>query len=133
MSLNIANCPRCGRIFAPGMKDVCSSCVKEVEEQYERCVQYLRENSGATITEVSENTEVPIKQITKFIRDGRISLLNAPNMSYPCDVCGILIREGNMCEACRKRLTHDVHTLKEQEQRRREELRKSLTYKTKDL
>ncbi|MEB3102338.1 TIGR03826 family flagellar region protein [Paenibacillaceae bacterium T2] len=130
--MNIANCPRCGRIFAPGLKDVCSACAKEVEQQYERCVQYLRDNRGATITEVSENTEVPIKQITKFIREGRISLVNAPNMSYPCDVCGILIREGNMCETCRKRLTQDVNTLKEQEQRRREEIRKSMTYRSRD-
>ncbi|HEX7055744.1 MAG TPA: flagellar protein, partial [Bacilli bacterium] len=77
-------------------------------------------------------TDVSIKQISKFIKEGRISLLNAPNLAYPCDVCGILIREGSICDSCRKRLTKDVNAVKEEEDRRRREglaQRESMTYK----
>ncbi|MFU1796312.1 TIGR03826 family flagellar region protein [Paenibacillus azoreducens] len=107
--MNLANCPRCGRLFAANFKDMCPNCIKEIEHEYEKCVQYLREEKGATIQELSEATEVSIKQITRFIREGRISVMNAPNLMYPCEVCGNLIREGHMCDSCRSRLTKELH------------------------
>jgi len=79
-----------------------------MEQEYQICVEYLRENKGANIQQLSDATEVSIKTITKFIREGRISIENAPNMMYPCEVCGMLIREGHMCDSCRTRLTKDL-------------------------
>lgn len=107
MGMNLGNCPRCGRLFAKNFKDICPSCIKEIEKEYELCVEFLREEKMATIQEVHEATGVSIRQITKFIKEGRISVANNPNMMYPCEVCGVLIREGNMCDSCRARLTRD--------------------------
>lgn len=107
MGINLENCPRCGRLFANNFRDICPSCIKEIEEEYEKCLKYLREEKTATIQEVHEATGVSIRQITKFIKEGRISVANNPNMMYPCEVCGVLIREGNMCDSCRTRLTRD--------------------------
>jgi len=121
MSMNVANCPRCGKIFVKGFNDVCPNCVKDIELQYEKCLKYLRDNRGAAIQELSEATEVSIKQITKFIREGRISIVNAPNMSYPCEVCGTLIRENTLCEPCRAKLVKDVRNNAEDERRRAEQ------------
>lgn len=135
MSLNISNCPRCGKVFAVGIKDVCPACVKEIDGEFEKCIKFLRENKGATIHDLSETTNVTVKQITKFIREGRISLYNAPNMAYPCEICGMLIREGGMCDECRKRLAKDVNAAKEQDRLKREEelARKHIhTYKIKE-
>jgi hypothetical protein len=73
-----------------------------------RCIEYLRLHKGLNIQQLSDDTEISIKQITKWIREGRISLLNAPNMSYPCEVCGILIRENNICDNCKNRLQRDM-------------------------
>lgn len=106
--MNLGNCPRCGKLYALNFRDVCSNCIKEMEVEYQTCVDYLRENKGANIQELSDATEVSIKTITKFIREGRISIENAPNMMYPCEVCGMLIREGHMCDSCRTRLTKDL-------------------------
>ncbi|WP_025688181.1 TIGR03826 family flagellar region protein [Paenibacillus zanthoxyli] len=106
--MNIDNCPRCGRIYIKNVIELCQSCVKELEHQYEICVKYLREHRTATIQELSDATEISIKEITRFIREGRISIANAPNMMYPCEVCGTLIREGHMCDSCRSRLTKDL-------------------------
>ncbi len=107
MGVNLGNCPRCGRLFANNFRDICPSCIKGIEEEYEKCLKYLREEKTATIQEVHEATGVSIRQITKFIKEGRISVANNPNMMYPCEVCGVLIREGNMCDSCRTRLTRD--------------------------
>ncbi len=108
MGMNLGNCPRCGRLFANNFRDICPSCIKEIEEEYEKCLDFLREEKLATIQEVHEATGVSIRQITKFIKEGRISVANNPNMMYPCEVCGVLIRQGNMCDSCRTRLTRDL-------------------------
>ena len=108
--MNVDNCPRCGRLYVKNLRDVCPNCLRELEKQYETCVQYLRKNRGADIQELSDATDISIKEITRFIREGRISIMNAPNMMYPCEVCGVLIRDGHMCDSCRSRLTKDLHS-----------------------
>ncbi|AIW41961.1 MULTISPECIES: TIGR03826 family flagellar region protein [Paenibacillus] len=107
--MNLDNCPRCGKLFIKNVRGICQNCIKEIEFEYERCVKHIRENKGIHMHELSEATEVSVKQITTFIREGRISIANAPNMTYPCEVCGIPIREGHMCDSCRTRLTKDLH------------------------
>ncbi|KEO78608.1 MULTISPECIES: TIGR03826 family flagellar region protein [Paenibacillus] len=107
--MNLDNCPRCGKLFIMNVRGICQNCIKEIEIEYERCVKHIRENKGIHMHELSEATEVSVKQITTFIREGRISIANAPNMTYPCEVCGIPIREGHMCDSCRTRLTKDLH------------------------
>ncbi|WP_209973934.1 TIGR03826 family flagellar region protein [Paenibacillus eucommiae] len=118
--MNVANCPRCGRIFVKGFNEVCPNCLKEVDQQYERCIKYLRENKGATINELSEATDVTMRQITKFIREGKISIVHAPNMSYPCEVCGASIRDKSICDSCRSKLIKDVNNSNEDDVRRQE-------------
>lgn len=110
--MGLSYCPRCGKLFSRGIRDVCNSCTQNIEKEYEVCVAYLKEHRGATIHEVSEATEVSVKQITKFVREGRISTANMPNMNIPCEVCGLPIREGIMCESCRGKLQRDVRNLK---------------------
>ncbi|MFX3631590.1 MAG: TIGR03826 family flagellar region protein [Candidatus Pristimantibacillus sp.] len=109
--MDLDNCPRCGKLFAKNFRDACPSCIREIDKEYEACSTYLRVNKGAMINDLSEETGVSIKQITKFIREGRISLLNAPNLSYPCEVCGTLIRESHICGSCRTRFVKDANKL----------------------
>ncbi|CAH1215869.1 hypothetical protein PAECIP111891_04328 [Paenibacillus allorhizoplanae] len=121
MGMNVANCSRCGKIFVKGFAEFCPNCMKDLELQYEKCLKFLRENKGVNINELSDATGVAVKQITKFIREGRISIVHAPNMSYPCEVCGTLIRENTICEPCRMKLVKDVRNNSEDERRRQEQ------------
>ncbi|BBH23901.1 hypothetical protein Back11_52460 [Paenibacillus baekrokdamisoli] len=107
--MNLDNCPRCGKLYAKNFRDVCPACMKSIDTEYQLCSDFLRKNKGADITFLSEETNVSIKQITKFIREGRISLIGVPNLMYPCEVCGTLIRENNMCIGCRSKLIQDVN------------------------
>ncbi|OBR63562.1 flagellar protein [Paenibacillus oryzae] len=118
--MSLENCPRCGRLFNRSFRDVCPVCIRDIDKEYQLCADYLRENKGAIISELSEMTGVSIKQITKFVREGRISILNAPNMSYPCESCGTLIRESNLCEGCRTRLTKDTRKMIDDERNRKQ-------------
>ncbi|MFC4599671.1 TIGR03826 family flagellar region protein [Cohnella hongkongensis] len=106
--MNLTYCPKCGRLFSKSFRDVCNSCYQQLEKDYERCAEHLRKNRGMDIQQLSEETEISIKQITKWVREGRISLMDAPNLSYPCESCGTLIREDHLCDSCKKRLTRDV-------------------------
>jgi len=118
--LNLANCPKCGRLMVKGLKNLCPNCLQDIEEQYQKCLKYLRENRQCSLVELSESTGVSVGQITKFIREGRISIADHPNMAYECEVCGTPIREGNLCESCRIRLTRDINHLKTTERERAE-------------
>ncbi|MCM3079647.1 TIGR03826 family flagellar region protein [Brevibacillus invocatus] len=111
MSLGrLANCSRCDALFVRVARDICPKCFQEVEKEYELCSRFLRkrENRGSNIHQVSEATGVSVKQITKFIKEGRISVEGNPELGYPCESCGFLIRTGNICESCIRGLKHDI-------------------------
>ncbi|MBD2845838.1 flagellar protein [Paenibacillus sp. IB182496] len=101
--MSLDNCPRCGKLYANNFRDICPACIKEIDEEYTRCSDYLRKNKGATLQELSEGTNVTIRQIHRFIREGRISIMEGPNLTYACESCGKAIREGSMCMECRGR------------------------------
>jgi flagellar operon protein (TIGR03826 family) len=136
MGLNVDNCSRCGRLYAKNnIHEVCPACVKEIDKMYEVAAKYLRENRGCTIQQLSDETEIPFRQIVKFIREGRISILNMPNMFYPCESCGAPIKEGHICQDCRKKITRDMQHAKEDEQRRdsmKHKQSESVSYNIKD-
>ena len=65
--MNIKNCTRCGKIYNYDGFKICYNCRKEDEKDYEKVKDYLRENSGATISDVSEATEVDTQKIIIFL------------------------------------------------------------------
>ena len=113
--MELDNCPRCGKLFAKNFREVCPACIKTIDQEYQACSDYLRKNKGSLIQEVSEATGVSIKQITKFIREGRISIVGLPNMSYACEVCGTPIRDSHICANCRGKLAHEVNKPRDQQ------------------
>jgi len=106
--MNLDYCPRCGKLYAKGYRDICPNCIKEIEEEYQRCVEYLKEHRHINIQQLSEATGVSVRQITRFIREGRISISAFPNMYYGCESCGAPIREGNMCPKCVRKLANEI-------------------------
>lgn len=118
MELNVANCENCGQIFQKTIRDICPACIRKEDKKYERCAEYLREHRGASLMELSEETGVSVSLISRFIREGRISLLNHPSLTYPCQSCGKEIRSGNLCESCLSRLRGEFSQLEQMEQRK---------------
>jgi flagellar operon protein (TIGR03826 family) len=133
MSLNVDNCHRCGKIYMKNNYGLCGNCMKDMDLQYEKCLKYLREYRSCSINELSEATGVSHRQITKFIREGRISIKGNPNMHYDCEVCGHPIRENTMCEPCRSKLAKETNQMHEDDNRRKsQELTHKKTFNIQD-
>lgn len=106
-----------------------------MEEDFKKCEQFLRkrENRSCNIYQLSEATGVDIKQITKFIREGRISIANNPNLGYPCEKCGNMITSGTYCDYCAKGFKRSIEQQLEVDQRLSEEQkrRRAIGYRSK--
>jgi flagellar operon protein (TIGR03826 family) len=128
----LANCPRCGRLFVKhSIRDVCEQCYKEEEALFEKVYQFLRkrENRTATMAQVVEATGVSESLITKWIKIGRLQLVHFPNLGYPCESCGTMIREGQLCPKCRTKLQTQLKQLEEEKQRQRQRMATYYTQK----
>ncbi|OQP07657.1 hypothetical protein B1690_03785 [Geobacillus sp. 46C-IIa] len=116
----LSNCAKCGRLFVKlSTRDVCESCYQEEERQFERVYAFLRrrENRTATMPQVVEATGVEEKLIIKWIRAGRLQLVHFPNLGYPCDSCGAMIREGRLCANCLGKLKADLRQAETEKER----------------
>ncbi|MRX72183.1 hypothetical protein GJU40_08465 [Bacillus lacus] len=130
---NLENCPQCFQVFVKNnLQTVCNDCFQEEEQLFQRVYIFLkkRNNRSSTLSETSEATEVKEDLILKFIRQGRIQLSNFPNLGYPCEKCGTLIREGKLCCSCKSSLTNQIRQMEREEEHKKErnELSKSATF-----
>ncbi|MEW6546889.1 MAG: MerR family transcriptional regulator [Bacillota bacterium] len=105
---DIRNCPRCGRVFVFGGREICPSCVAEEEEQFERVRRFLRESPGATLEEVAEATGAPVELILSFLRQGRLIATEGLKGVLACQRCGAPIDEGYLCPECSRELAREV-------------------------
>ncbi len=57
---DVANCPRCGKIFVKALRPMCQPCFKEQEANFDKVSKFMknRQNRMATLQEVHEQTEV---------------------------------------------------------------------------
>ncbi|WP_226682063.1 TIGR03826 family flagellar region protein [Sutcliffiella horikoshii] len=116
------NCPSCGQIYVKNaFREVCETCYKEEEAKYQTVYKYIRqrENRTASMDQVVQDTGVEEYLIIKFIRKGRIQLVHFPNLGYPCDRCGRIIREDKLCQGCKKDIHGQLSQLEREEERER--------------
>lgn len=75
-------------------------CRREDEEDFKKVKEYIDENPGANISEVSEETEVDTRKIISFLRQGRLEVENKDNLLLDCERCGVPIKTGRFCKKC---------------------------------
>jgi flagellar operon protein (TIGR03826 family) len=117
--MNLENCPNCGSLFVKNkLRDICENCYREEEKDFEKVYNFLRKrkNRMATITQIVEATGVKESLLIKFIKSGRLQLAQFPNLGYPCDRCGTLIREGRLCVNCSTDWNKQLEMLQKEEE-----------------
>ncbi len=99
-------CERCGALFKyVGFGDeVCPLCAVTVKQEFESVKRYLAENGAKNLYEISLATGVPEKEISRYLRQGRLEIPSGSVFFIKCEMCGCEIRSGRFCVRCGMRL-----------------------------
>lgn len=101
--MELKNCEKCGRAFgAEDGQKLCTKCLMStIEDDFKLVRDYLYDNPGADVGEVSEATGVARPVILKLLKDERIEVVDEENAILRCSVCGKSIKSGRKCDECK--------------------------------
>ena len=99
--MEIKSCSKCERAFAYDGEDLCPKCRYGDDEDFKIVKEYLYDNPGADIKMVSEDTEVEVKKILQYLKEGRIVIAEgSENTALACERCSVAINMGRFCNKC---------------------------------
>jgi len=103
---DVRNCRKCGKLFNYiGGAPICPRCKELEEEDFKRIKEYLYENPGASLTQVSTELDVSVELIRRFLKEGRLEITNENgNLVLECENCGKSIKSGRFCAECEREL-----------------------------
>ncbi|MDF2821739.1 MAG: hypothetical protein K0R15_2180 [Clostridiales bacterium] len=107
--MDVRNCKNCGRIFNfVGGMGICPICTKEVEDKFQDVKKYIRETPKASLTQISEDNEVSLSIIRKWIKEERLIFTADSLVGIECESCGTMIRTGKYCERCKQEIANTM-------------------------
>lgn len=115
--MDVRNCKRCGRLFNYSGEALCPGCVKEMEDKFFEVRDYIYKHPNASMSVVAEETDVPIQQIKKWVRQERLSFTKDSGISIDCEVCGKPILTGRYCKDCKTKVTNQLSSAYVKEQK----------------
>ncbi len=102
-------CARCRKLFnyftGPPL---CLECRNKDDDDYKIVKEYLYDNPGAKITDVSSATEVSVSKIRRFLKEGRLEIKDLENFFLECERCGVPIKSGRYCDKCKRELSTEM-------------------------
>ena len=100
--MDVRNCRNCGNLFNYlSGPDICPSCRDKAEKRFQDVKEYIRNNPGATIQQISEDNEVSTNQIRQWVREERLQFADDSPVGIECEKCGKQIRTGRFCQSCK--------------------------------
>jgi predicted amidophosphoribosyltransferase len=104
----IGNCEECGRLITDANMHLCHQCVEKDHEMFRLVEDYVREHPGCTIVETADATQVPVRRIRRWLRDGWLLPGPLRDAGLTCRSCGAPIEQGEYCPACTGRLLGQI-------------------------
>ncbi|MDP4094777.1 MAG: MerR family transcriptional regulator [Bacillota bacterium] len=110
---DVRNCRKCGKIFNYiGGMPICPVCKDKEEEDFKKVKEYLYQNPGATMSEVSQVLDVSVERIKAYLKDGRLEIVgDEANIILECEACGKSIKTGRFCNECQKNLSKEFRNV----------------------
>ena len=100
--MDVRNCRMCGRIFNyVAGPYLCQICREKMEVKFQEVKEYIRENKGVGMREVSEACDVEMSQIQQWLREERLEVTEDSPIYITCEGCGANIRSGKYCDNCK--------------------------------
>ncbi len=110
--MEVKNCKGCGKIFNYiSGPPLCASCTAALDLKFEKVKEYVYDNPGAGIQQVSEELDVPIPQIKQWIREERLAFAEDSMIGLECEGCGVTIKTGRFCKSCKDKLAKGLTNL----------------------
>lgn len=109
--MDVRNCKKCGKLFNYQGDPVCPACAKEMEEKFFQVRQYIYDNPSSSISTVSEENDVPVPQIKKWVRQERLSFTKDSGVTIDCENCGRAILTGRYCKNCKDKMANSLSQL----------------------
>jgi len=107
--MNIKNCKKCGKMFSYAFGPIiCSDCLSEQEEIFQRAKKYVQDNKGCDIQELADNVDVDVQQIRQWIREERLQFSEDSPIRIACESCGAMIRSGRYCDVCKNNMARSM-------------------------
>lgn len=108
--MNVRNCRKCGRIFNYVVGPLqCPVCREKMEEKFLEVKEFIKENPGVGIAEVSTECDVETSQIQRWLREERLQLTENSAIYLNCESCGEPIRFGRFCNKCKTNMTKEFN------------------------
>ena len=101
--MDVRNCKRCGKVYNYNGSAVCATCVKEEQDDFEKVRDYLFAHPNSTTLQVSQDTGIDVKVISRFLKEGRLlsdDMALSEDEELKCEKCGQSIKTGRFCEQC---------------------------------
>lgn len=109
--MDVRNCKMCGALFNYSGSAVCPACNKKLEEKFTTVREYIRDNPSSPITVVATETDVPIQQLKRWIREERLCFSKESGVTIQCEKCGAPITTGRYCKECKRTMTQSFESL----------------------
>jgi len=108
--MDVRTCRNCGKLYnyLGRVTPFCPVCMKEIEKKFETCKKYIKDNPGANIQKVAEDTEVSVKLIKQWVREERLTFAEGSAVGIECESCGANILTGRFCNNCRQSLQNGL-------------------------
>lgn len=104
---DIKVCCRCGKILITGgFYDLCPECRQEDDSTFDTIRGYLYEHPYASLYEVSTNLNISVRRIKRYLREGRLEIVEKENIFLKCEKCGAPIQSGRYCDGCFAQSAH---------------------------
>jgi len=108
--MEVRSCRSCGKLYnyLGAMTPACPACMKAMEEKFQTCKEYIRDNPGANIQTVAEETDTSIKMIKQWVREERLTFAEGSVVGIECEGCGASILTGRYCASCKFKMQQNL-------------------------
>lgn len=107
--MDVRNCVKCNKLFNYIAGPViCADCRKSLEDKFKEVKLFIRKNPHVSLSEVSEECSVDIRQIRQWVREERLSFSEDSAIGIECEVCGKTIKTGRFCNECKTAVMNNL-------------------------
>ena len=112
--MEVRNCKSCGRLYnyiGGTYKNLCPECVSKMEDKFAEVKEYIENNIVATMPQISKDCDVRMEQIERWVREERLFFSEDSPIGIDCESCGVTIKSGRYCPACKNKMTNVLSDL----------------------